>query len=112
MKKEKALKLQMLGRQYRDGSPDTHKLYESPSRDQNIKKYGHLATHQCICCMKPLKEDHNLCVHMNTRWLAVSNEVTSDNCEELTGAESQGCFEIGNDCAKKMPKNFLITFDK
>jgi hypothetical protein len=48
---------------------------------------------------------------MNTAWLAVSNEVSEESCEQLTGSESQGCFQIGNDCAKKMPKNFILTIE-
>jgi hypothetical protein len=83
-------------------------LYVSPLREQNEEKYGHLASPQCICCMKPIKTESPKRVHMNTAWKAVSNEVSEDNIKELTGAESQGCFEIGNDCAKKMPKNFIL----
>lgn len=78
-------------------------LYVSPVKERNEEKYGTLSTPQCICCMKPIKEENPLYVHMNTDWMAVNPEiVTEANCAELTGADSQGCFEIGNDCAKKM----------
>lgn len=87
----------------------THPLYESPKKEQNEEKYGITPGNQCICCMKPMKDGETKVVHMNEDWLAVSNEVTEENCKELTGANSQGCFPIGNDCAKKMPKNFITT---
>lgn len=81
-------------------------LYESPQRDKNEEKYGHL-DNQCICCMKPMKDGESKMVHMNTNWKAVENSVTEEECKELTGADSQGCFPIGNSCAKKMPKGFV-----
>jgi regulator of sigma D len=60
--------------------------------------------------MKPMKEGETKMVHMNESWVAVSNEVTEENCEELTGYKSQGAFEIGNLCAKKMPSNFIFEY--
>ena len=79
----------------------TKELYESPIKERNLEKYGHLSD-QCICCGKPMKEGEKLYVHMNTNWVAVHPSINETNCKELTGAESQGCFAIGNDCAKKM----------
>jgi len=79
----------------------TKALYESPQREQNLEKYGH-ETNQCICCGKPMKDGEKLYVHMNTDWVAVNPVITEENCKEETGAESQGCFPIGNSCAKKM----------
>lgn len=81
----------------------TKKLYESPLYDKNEEKYGSL-DNQCVCCMKPLKEnDTNKWVHINTDFMALNPElINEENCFELTGAESQGCFKIGNTCAKKM----------
>jgi len=86
----------------------TTELYTSPQREKNEDKYGDL-DNQCICCMKPIKEGSYKMVHMNTSWKAVKNSVDENNCKELTGAESQGCFNIGNSCAKKMPKDFVIS---
>lgn len=86
----------------------TTELYNSPQRDNNEEKYGTLSDNQCICCMKPMKEGELRVVHMNTDWVAVHKSVTEENCKELTGAESQGCFPIGNSCAKKMPKDFIL----
>lgn len=84
----------------------TTELYESPQKGKNEYKYS-VSGDQCICCMKPITSKNVKHVHMNTNWVAVSNDVTDENCEELTGSESQGLFAIGNSCAKKMPKNFI-----
>jgi hypothetical protein len=86
----------------------THPLYESPTKERNEEKYGVTDKNQCICCMKPMKDGETKMVHMNENWLAVSNDVTEESCKVLTGANSQGSFPIGNSCAKKMPKNFII----
>lgn len=80
---------------------NTKTLYESPVRERNIDKYGEM-TNQCICCGKPMKDGEKLHVHMNSDWVAVNPTIPEEKCLELTGAESQGCFPIGNDCAKKM----------
>lgn len=84
----------------------TYPLYQSPQRDANEEKYGHLSN-QCICCMKPMKEGETKTVHMNTNWVAVRKDIDEADCEKLTGAGSQGSFNIGNSCAKKMPKEFV-----
>lgn len=89
----------------------TKELYESPMRERNLERNGH-ADNQCICCMKLLKESEcDTFVHMNTHWVAVHPDVSEDNCEELTGAETQGCWPIGKSCAKKM-KGFTFTYKK
>lgn len=89
----------------------TKELYESPMRDRNLERNGH-ADYQCICCMKLMKESEcDTFVHMNTDWVAVHPDVTEDNCEELTGAETQGSWPIGKSCAKKM-KGFTYTIKK
>ena len=79
----------------------TMPVYFSPVRDRNEMKYG---TDGCFCCMRPLlnKED-SYHVHINTDMEALNpGLITEENCEELTGSESQGCFPVGNECAKKM----------
>lgn len=79
----------------------TRPLYESRNREANLERYGD--NHNCICCGKPMARGSHKWVHMNTDWMAVNPElVTEENCEEMTGAGSQGCFPIGNDCARKM----------
>jgi hypothetical protein len=39
---------------------------------------------------------------MNTDWLVVHPSISEEDCLELTGANSQGCFAVGPECAKKM----------
>jgi hypothetical protein len=85
----------------------TGELYNSPSRDKNEAKYGIRSENQCICCMKPLKSGQFKMVHLNTNMNVVHKLVKSENCKELTGAESQGFFEVGNNCAKKMKNGFI-----
>ena len=80
---------------------NTMVMYESPQKEQNMEKYGEI-TNQCICCGKPMKEGEKLFVHMNLAGLAVHPSITEDNCIELTGYQSMGCFPIGNNCARKM----------
>lgn len=80
----------------------TKPLYESPQKEANEEKFG-LLTNQCICCGKPMKDGEKLFVHMSTDWVAVHPSIPAEKFSELfDGAESQGCFPIGNDCAKKM----------
>jgi hypothetical protein len=90
----------------------TKELYESPAKDKNVEKYGVIGN-QCICCMKPLKENKIITwVHVNTDYMALNPKlINEENCIELTGAESQGCFKIGNSCAKKM-KGFTFKRTK
>jgi hypothetical protein len=76
-------------------------LYESPVKERNLDKYGELSD-QCICCGKPMKSGESLFVHMNSDWMAVAPHITEETCVEITGADSQGLYPIGNDCAKKM----------
>jgi len=79
----------------------TMELYVSPMLERNLDKYGQISD-QCICCGKPMKPNNQLTVHMNTNWVAVHPSISEEKCLEMTSAESQGCFPIGNDCAKKM----------
>jgi hypothetical protein len=88
----------------------THPLYVSPAKDKNRKKYGEGDGNYCICCYLPMKPGETKMVHMNEDWLIVSNDVTDENCEALTGAKSQGCFNIGDSCAKKHPQKFIISY--
>jgi len=87
----------------------TAQLYESPMKDRNEKKYGYGG---CICCNKPMKQPVCFWIHMNEHWMVVNPQfVTEENCFELTGANSQGWFPIGNDCAEKM-KDFVFNPNK
>lgn len=82
---------------------NTIELYISPKRKQNESKHGTLAEGQCICCMKPIKNGAAaFTVHMNTDWLVVHPSISEEDCLEITGTDSQGCFDVGPECAKKM----------
>lgn len=81
-------------------------LYESPMKERNEEKFGHLSN-QCICCFKPMKEGEVKMVHMNTNWKAMHNSIKDEKDAEINGYQSQGYFPIGNSCAKKMPKSFI-----
>ena len=81
---------------------NTKKLYISPKA--NFRGFEH----ECICCGRKLDSKHNVWVHMNVEWVAVNPEIPEEDCEKVTGAESQGWFQIGNECAKKM-KGFTFT---
>lgn len=88
----------------------TMPVYFSPVRDRNEMKYG---CDGCFCCMRPLldKEDCYY-VHINIDCEALHPElINEENCEELTGSESLGCFPVGNECAKKM-LGFVFKYTK
>lgn len=88
----------------------TKELYVSKMKDINEERYG-CYTNSCVCCGKPMKAGEVLWVHMNENWLAVNPTIVNeDNCLELTGFNSQGCFPIGNSCANKM-KGFTFTME-
>lgn len=96
----------------------TMEIYESKQKERNLEKYGH--GHGCICCGKPMTDygtDYEKTyieqyhIHMNIGGDAVHPTISDEDCEKLTGYESQGCFPIGNDCAKKM-KGFAYKFDE
>lgn len=82
-------------------------LYESAIKDRNDNKYGKTAGAQCICCSKPMKDGETKMVHMNTLWQAMHVSILTDADAEAAGFQSQGYFEIGNSCAKKMPAGFV-----
>ena len=89
----------------------TKELYISPMRERNNEKYGD-NEYQCVCCQRPIKDiKSSYWVHMNEGWKALHNSINEANCFELTGNNSQGCFPIGNDCAKKMGKDFIFKYN-
>lgn len=91
---------------------NTKALYESPKKEENNDRYGEYGS-ECICCGRPMAAGMAQFVHMNEHWMAVSPEIKEENCVELTGANSQGCFPIGSECAKKMKGyTFESTLDK
>lgn len=83
-----------------------HKLYVSPVKERNIERDGEHAD-MCECCGKRMKEGERKQVHMNTNWMAMHNSIKTDKDAIEKGFETQGYFNIGNSCAKKMPKEFI-----
>ena len=83
----------------------TMELYQSPSAYFENRDY------ECVCCGRRLKKNHNQYVHLNIDWVAVHPSIEEDDFEKLTGAESQGWWFIGNECAKKM-EGFVFKYDK
>lgn len=68
------------------------------------KEYNFTSSNQepCIICQKPLNvSDKTKYVHM----LTSGELINSLNNYEF---DSQGLFPIGNDCCKKLPKDFIF----
>ena len=90
---------------------ESKELYVSPMRERNLEKYG-METDQCECCGKLMAEDESLYVHMGVDWMAYnifeSEIIDGRDFIKGTKIESQGCFRIGNSCAKKM-KGFTFS---
>lgn len=63
---------------------------------------------RCICCGRKVGENPKY-VHMNTCGKVLAPWIDEEFCAELTGWDSQGCFPIGNECAKKISK-FTFTY--
>lgn len=85
----------------------TTQFYESPKKQQNEDKFGYMSEPQCICCMRPIKNiEAAFTIHMNENWEVVHPSINENECEEKTGFKSQGSFDVGPECAKKM-KGFV-----
>lgn len=73
-------------------------IFESPQKEANENRYG-LVSESCVCCGKHTTE--KFFIHATTDWVATSLLDTEiDN--------SQGCFPIGPECAKKFPVQFIF----
>lgn len=79
---------------------NTYPIYESPVKERNEKKFG-IQSNSCVCCGKLTAE--KLWIHATTDWLAI------DEPDESKVENSQGCFPIGPECAKRFPKEFIFT---
>ena len=84
----------------------TSELYESINKEKNEDLHGIKSGYQCICCMKPIKNKSNVkFVHMTTDWEMINLK----NEEEFpSNKESQGFFEVGPYCSKKIDSEFLF----
>jgi hypothetical protein len=69
--------------------------------EQNLDNEGGEDSSTCICCGKRVTTYPNCkMVHLLTTGELATNDDTEN---EL----SQGCFAIGNNCAKKVPSNYI-----
>ncbi len=73
----------------------------SDNHEDNIDKYGYSAGPQCHCCGIPLKNDNYL-LHMTT-----DGKIVPENVNEEDVEDSQGWFEIGPECQKKYPSEYI-----
>lgn len=102
----------------------THSDYRSPNYLKNERtaftrvidgKREFDSRERCLCCGKPV--DGNLWVHMLTNgdlipmdlapygvdWMTI---LDGEGDDTVNGAKSQGCFPVGSDCAKRLPRGF------
>jgi hypothetical protein len=54
-----------------------------------------------------MKDGETKMVHMSTDWMAMHNSILSEADAESHNLQSQGYFQIGNSCAKKMDKDYI-----
>jgi hypothetical protein len=59
----------------------------------------------CIVCGRRTKD--TLMIHMSTSGMVAPSHLTEEELDAI-GFESQGCFSIGSDCAKKLGKKYII----
>lgn len=78
----------------------------STKYDDNVERLGeHSDT--CFICGK--RTAQNTFVHFTTRGFLIPADIDETELE-FRNLESQGCFPIGSECAKKVGKQFLIEF--
>lgn len=66
----------------------------------NPKRPDDVDTNCCEYCGKKCGSNP-LYVHVSTRGTILPNDITEEDLA-LVGMESQGCFPLGNSCAKKL----------
>jgi hypothetical protein len=77
----------------------------SSKYEENLERYGDRDC-TCIVCGKPTNQ--SLYIECTTdMWIAPA-DITEEQLTALD-MESQGCFPIGSDCAKKVGKRYLIV---
>ena len=82
-------------------------LKQSKNYERNIDLYGdHLDT--CLICGKRTSKNDYV-IHMADNW-KMCNLPTDEGFPE--DIDSQGFWTVGNDCAKKFPKEFIFKINK
>jgi hypothetical protein len=79
----------------------------SAKYDDNVERHGD-HSHTCFICGKPTAK--RSFVHLTTIGLLVPAELADDDLENFN-LESQGCFPIGSECAKKVGPEFIVTYE-
>lgn len=77
-------------------------MQRSAAYDANVERLG---DHSDTCFICGRRTAEKLMVHYTT-----AGELTNTTTEDLSpwDRESQGCFPIGPECAKKLPKGYVF----
>jgi len=78
----------------------------SAKYDDNVERHGE-HSNTCFICGKPTGS--HWFVHFTTRGFLIPADIDETELE-FRNLESQGCFPIGSECAKKVGRKFLIEF--
>lgn len=70
-------------------------LFDNPNRPEDT-----IQTDECEYCGKKLGKNP-LYVHINTDGTILPNDITEEDLVQV-GMQSQGCFPIGQNCAKNL----------
>ncbi|HRH54573.1 MAG TPA: hypothetical protein PLN38_14695 [Chitinophagales bacterium] len=73
-------------------------IFSSPQRMKD--SWEGTQENECEYCGKPCGKNP-LHVHIMTTGIVVPNDITEEDIAQI-GQQSQGCFPIGNGCAKKL----------
>jgi hypothetical protein len=78
---------------------DLNPLFSQAENHYNFKE----DQEPCIICERPVN------INAKTKWIhmTTSLEAVERNYDQ---DDSQGCFPIGNDCCKKLPKNLVFEY--
>ncbi len=78
----------------------------SPKFESNIETFG---DHSNTCHVCGKRTASNQFIHITTDDFLVPIDL-DESTIELHGLESNGCFPVGSECAKKIDKNFIYKF--
>lgn len=64
----------------------------------------------CFICGRPVNSKVGRYVHLRIDGVLIPKD--AEELPEYEGGMSQGCFPIGSECAKKLPKKYVLTLDR
>ena len=76
---------------------------KSKNYQKNVENIGGEFSDTCICCGK--RTATKILIHLTTCGMVVPNNVDENDLIKLE-MESQGCFPIGSECAKKLNSKY------